>query len=80
VKPGNEIPKDYRTIVDELVSNQGWRYDNSGHGHPKLFAPSGARMIPVPTTPSDQRGLRNFISQVRRAGAIWPPGRKADDA
>ncbi len=76
MKPGNEILKEYRAIVDELVSNQGWRYDNSGKGYPKLFPPGGARQIAVPKTPSDQRGLRNFISQVRRAGGVWPPGRQ----
>jgi hypothetical protein len=63
MKLGNEIPKEYRAIVDELVSNQGWRYDNSGKGHPQLLAPSGARPIAVPTTPSDRRELLNFIAQ-----------------
>lgn len=72
MRAGNEVPKEYRVIVNELVDNQGWRYDNSGKGHPKLFAPSGARVIPVPTTPGDQRSLLNFTAQVRRAGGIWP--------
>ena len=76
MRAGNEVPKEYRIIVNELVDNQGWRYDNSGQGYPKLYAPSGARMISVPKTPSDQRSLRNFIAQVRRAGGIWPPLRR----
>jgi hypothetical protein len=76
LKPGNEIPKEYRVIVDELVSNQGWRYDNTGAGHPKLYpADPAMRVIPVPTTPGSQRSLKNFVGQVRRSGGIWPPGR-----
>jgi hypothetical protein len=70
---GNEIPKEYAEIVRALTTSQGWRYSNKGAGHPKLWPPDPSMlMIPVPTTPSDQRGLRNFISQVRRAGGIWP--------
>jgi hypothetical protein len=70
---GTEIPKEYAEIVRALVDGQGWRYDKSGRGHPKLWpADTSMRMIPVPTTPGDQRSLRNFIAQVRRSGGIWP--------
>ncbi len=72
MRAGNEVPKEYRVIVNEPVDNQGWRMTKAGKGHPKLYAPRGARAMPVPTTPGVQRSLRNFTAQVRRGGAIWP--------
>lgn len=69
-RPGREIPKSYREIVAALI-DQGWRYDASGKGHPKLYpADRSQHMIAVPTTPGDQRSLKNFRAQVRRAGGI----------
>lgn len=71
--PGREIPKEYREIVTALVEHQGWRYNASGQGHPKLNPPDRTNpMMTVPTTPGDRRSLRNFIAQVRRAGGQWP--------
>lgn len=75
--PDKEIPKEYAAIVRELIQNQGWRYDNTGSGHPKLYpAEPSQRQIAVPTTPSNQRLLKGWIGQVRRAGGIWPPPKK----
>jgi len=73
--PGRELKKDYRALAEELVTNQGWRYEN-GHdrgGHPILF-PSDRMMSPllVPTTPGDHRALKNLVSEVRRRGGFWP--------
>jgi hypothetical protein len=76
--PGREIPKDFREVATELVRNQGWRYDNgsSRGGHPMLFpADRSQRPMAVPTSPSDQRGFRNWISEVRRRGGVWPAQR-----
>lgn len=76
-RPGREIPKEYREIAEELVTNQGWRYDASGKRHPVLYPPdASAPPLRVPTTPSDRRGLKNFEADVRRRGGQWPPGRK----
>lgn len=73
-RPGKEIPKEYREIVAELIDNQRWTYDASGRGYPKLFpADPTQRQISVPKTPSDRRGYRNFVAQIRRAGGTWPP-------
>jgi hypothetical protein len=70
---GREIPKEYADIVRALVNRQGWRYDKGGKGHPKVWPPDKSkRALPVPTTPGDQRSLRNFIAQVRRSGGTWP--------
>lgn len=76
-RPGREIPKEYREIVAHLVDTQGWRYDKQRSGHPMLYPPeSDKKAFPVPTTPGDQRSLRKFAAQVRRAGGLWPPGRR----
>lgn len=73
-RPGRELPKEYREIVHDLVTSQGWRYQyRPGSRHPKLFPADRTQPpITVPTTPSEQRALRNFIAQVRRAGGLWP--------
>jgi hypothetical protein len=74
-RPEREIPKEYREVVDELIDNQGWRYEASGKGHPKLYPSDKAfAQVSVPTTPSDVRSFRNSVAQVRRSGGIWPPG------
>lgn len=75
--PGREIPKEYRAIVTDLVQHQGWRYNiNRSGGHPKLYPADPARaMMTVPTTPGDQRSLRNFTAAVRRSGGQWPTDR-----
>ncbi len=74
--PGREIPKEYRKVAAHLVSVQGWRYDCTRKGHPMLFPPNQSwQGIPVPTTPSSSpRAWKNWLSQIRRAGGVWPPG------
>lgn len=79
--PGDEIPKEYREVVLELVRNQGWRYDKNSKqgGHPRLFPPDQRhRQLAVPTTPGDSaHGFKNWVAQVRRSGGIWPVKRGA---
>lgn len=69
-KPGREVPKDYRPIINSLIS-QGWRYDNHRKGHPMLF-PADKSMSPVTLskTPSDHHDLENFKSKCRNRGGI----------
>jgi hypothetical protein len=79
--PGRELPKEYREVAEELVSNQGWRYNDGGGrgGHPMLFpADPSKRPISISTTPGGdkRRGFMNWLSQVRQAGGIWPIERR----
>jgi len=52
-RPGREIPKEYREIVNHQIDQHGWRYDATRKGHPQLIpaatAPS-ARSRPRPAT------------------------------
>ena len=68
-KPGRELPKDYRHIADDLVANQGWRYE-VGRNHAKLFPPDRTKeVVTVATTPtSDPRAFKNFVCRVRKSG------------
>lgn len=77
-RPGREIPKEYREVITELVSNQGWRYRyRKGGRHPMLYPADRSKSpMTVPTTPSEQRSFANFLAEVRRAGGIWPPQRR----
>lgn len=77
-RPGGELRKEYRVIVEYLIDTQGWRYEWNGSGYPRLY-PDNAdqRFITIPKTPSSQRSLIKFESKIRRAGGEWPPGRKA---
>lgn len=75
-RAGKEVPKEYRAIVNHQVDRFGWRYDASGKGYPQLYPTDRTkRPIAVPKTPSDHRGIKNFIGKVRNAGGEWPPGR-----
>lgn len=75
-RPGREIPKEYREVVEHLIDTQGWRYDRSGKGHPVMLPADRSKpQLRVPTTPGDSRSLRNWIADVRRRGGIWPPAR-----
>ena len=68
-RAGREVPREYRDLVNDLVDNQGWRYDNQRRGHPMVFpADKSAKAIPVPGTPGDNRSFKNWVAQVRRAG------------
>jgi hypothetical protein len=67
-RPGRELPKDYRRIAEELVNNQGWRYEH-GKKHATLYPADRTKgPIIVPTSPSDARSFKNFVATVRRAG------------
>jgi hypothetical protein len=77
-RPGREVSKDHRRVIDYLIDSQGWRYElPSGGGYPMLF-PADATQTPirVPKT-GHSRGyaFSNWIAVVRRKGGQWPPGR-----
>lgn len=72
-RPGRELPKDYRKVVDELVTNQGWRY-SKGKRHPTLYPANRAQSpVVLASTPSDRRGFNNFVATIRQRGGKWPP-------
>lgn len=77
-RPGSEIRKEYRDVVEYLIDVHGWRYDATGSGYPQLKPPDKTkRQIPVPKTPSrDPRAFHNWVAQIRRAGGVWPPTRR----
>jgi hypothetical protein len=76
-QPGKELPKEYREVAMELVNNQGWGYSRQHGRHPVLYpADKTQRPVIVPTSPGDQkmgRGFKNWVSQIRQCGGIWPP-------
>jgi hypothetical protein len=77
--PGKEIKdRNWRDVCVELVRNQGWRYDASGSGYPRLYPPDPTQSpLSVPKTPGkDPRGFKNWVADVRRRGGIWPPERR----
>ena len=75
-RPGQEIPKEFRQVAQELFDNQGWGYDagRARGGHPTLYPADKTKgQVQVPTTPGDRRSFANWIAQIRRAGGVWPP-------
>jgi hypothetical protein len=59
--------KDIEKLIREVQRAEGWRVER-GSKHYKLFAPDGATIITVSTTPSSPNVLRKVRSQLRRAG------------
>lgn len=70
-RPGNEIPKDYRDLLEPLWEIPGWAYaprNNNGGGKPRLTSPDGTGYS-LANTPSDRRAILNVKAQLRRLGA-----------
>lgn len=74
------VPKRLKAIVT-LAQAQGWTYAETTDGHPQLVPPAGlinpatGRLAPPVTfakTPSDVRGDRNAVAQLRRLGITVP--------
>ena len=63
--------KDIAKILKAL-QDQGFEVKMGGRGHWKIYGDDGL-IITLPATPSDDRGVRNTIAILRRAGFIWPP-------
>lgn len=69
--PKAKRPKVKVKELDELVEaawEAGWWCERAGNKHVKCYPPSDSRMVPVPSTPSDWRTVRNKRSQLRRSG------------
>lgn len=67
-------------LAIKCATAEGWTLDRTTRGHPRLTPPDGwdfpegVRTAPrtAPGTPSDHRGLDNFISDLRRCGVPIP--------
>lgn len=65
------MKKEMNEILDEL-RRQGWRVVLGAHV--KAYPPDESKpMVAMSSTPSDVRGLKNNIAQLRRSGFEWPP-------
>lgn len=60
------IPKVLRPFADEAI-RQGWRIEKTARCHLKWRAPTGALVV-TSSTPSDQRAVRNIVSDLKRGG------------
>lgn len=69
--PSAERPKLKNRDMDALVK-AAWDADawcvRGGNQHVKVYPVDGSRMIPIPSTPSDHRTVRNKKAALRRAG------------
>jgi hypothetical protein len=69
-----ELPRDLRAVGREALE-AGWRLSRRGGGHVVWFSPDGVTTITTAATvPGRQRGLRNDLALLRRAG-LGRPGR-----
>jgi hypothetical protein len=78
-RPGDEVDKDHRGVITDLIDNQGWKYKKpSGGGYPRLYpADSAQAPIKVPKTGHTRgRAFSNWVAEIRRKGGHWPPERK----
>jgi hypothetical protein len=61
----------YDSDIAKIIKNaiaQGFRYSKTTSGHHQFYAPNGHDIVHHSGTPSDQRGLLNFVAQMKRAG------------
>jgi hypothetical protein len=65
------MDKNARKIL-AAAEKQGFTWKLSSKGHPQVYR-DGAWVAAYSGTPGDQRALRNFLAQLRRAGFTWPP-------
>jgi len=81
--PRTEIPAHWSKEVRELAKvaqEQGWRFDETGKGHPRFWPPAETGLQPerFSSSPSDHRSWRNFTKALERKGLVIPEveGRK----
>lgn len=70
-KPGSEIPREYRDLIQPLLTEHGWKYfkhNTNGKGKPRVVTPDG-QTYTLAKTPSDYRGLNNTRARLRQLGA-----------
>ncbi len=63
----------------EAASQQGWEIGRTTN-HIRLTPPDPNKpMVVTANTSSDRRNRRNFLSDLRRSGLIWPPPQKNEN-
>lgn len=60
------LKKEMKQIV-KVAKGQGWEITHTRNGHLRFRSPGGA-LIFAPSTPSDYRGIKNKIADLRRVG------------
>jgi hypothetical protein len=62
--------------IIEAARAQGFTVTRTARGHWRFVPPTPTGRICIhPGTSSDQRGIHNLVSCLRRQGFIWPPRR-----
>jgi len=78
-RPGQEVSKEHREVIMDLIDNQGWAYKLPiGNGYPRLLPADPAfPPIRVPKTGHAKgRAFSNWLAVIRRSGGHWPPERQ----
>lgn len=71
-RPGKEMPKEWRDLIEPLITEQGWAYyprNNSGRGKPRVISPTG-KTVSLASTPSDVRAVLNAKATLKQNGAV----------
>lgn len=68
------MDKDTRKLL-KAAEAQGFSWDVTANGHPRVFDRNGDFVTTLSGTPGDVRGFRNAVAKMRRAGLVWPPRR-----
>lgn len=66
------MEKDTRKLL-KAAEAQGFTWDLTKSGHPRVYGPDGAFVTTLASTPSERRGWLNGLAKLRRAGLKWPP-------
>ena len=61
--------------IERVAKVQGWRSEVKRSGVMWL-SPNGKDAAMWHNTPSDVRALKNFLSQMRRGGLVYPPPKR----
>lgn len=65
------VKKDYQRVIAE-AQKQGFKAHKTGRGSKlMLLAPDGVNKVRCAATPSENRGLDNLISELRKYGFKW---------
>lgn len=65
-RPPPALCKEVRPIA-KRAKRQGWRIFGTKNGHNMWVSPEG-RKVYTSATPSDSRAIKNFLSQLKKAG------------
>lgn len=65
------LKKDYEAVIKEAV-RQGFKAEKTGRGNKlMLLSPDGVGKVRCAATPSDYRGMKNLIAELRKLGFEW---------